>query len=354
MRIRTLSVIAAMSIAACTLGGQIAVASPLTDKQAQAVRLQAQIDANGRRISALAEQYNGARYRLDQTNRALTDAQRNLASAEANAESLRGAVSGRAAELLKQSAAGTVVAEQELDLTDIELAAKRAKYAELSNERDRQAMNKLAYVQEDLASKRAALADLQARRKSETDAIAKATSDLKKANDEQQRTLSSLNAEIRTLMAQEQERQRLAAQANAAASRGMIRDANIGPGVPPNTPPSAAARTAIAFAQAQLGKPYVYAAAGPNSYDCSGLTMRAYQAAGIDMPHYSGAQYARFTKVPLDELLPGDLLFWGPGGSQHVGMYVGSGLMIHAPYTGTVVKVAPVHGRPVGAVRPWL
>ncbi|MFZ4515516.1 MAG: NlpC/P60 family protein [Acidimicrobiia bacterium] len=354
MNIRKISAAAALSIVLGAFSTQLSFASPLTDKQAQAVRLQAEIEANGRRISALAEQYNGAQYRLNQTNRSLAEAEQNLAAAERNAASLRSAVSGRAAELLKQNASGTVLAEQELSLSELETAAQRTKYAELTNERDRQAMNKLAYVQEDLTAKRKALTDLQARRKAESDAITKASADLKRANADQERTLSAINAEIRTLMAQEEERQRLAAQAAASASRGTIRDANIGPGVPANTPPSAAARTAIAFAQAQIGKPYVYAAAGPNSYDCSGLTMRAYQSAGIDMPHYSGAQYARFTKVPLDELLPGDLLFWGPGGSRHVGLYVGSGLMIHAPYTGTVVKVAPVHGSPVGAVRPWL
>lgn len=94
------------------------------------------------------------------------------------------------------------------------------------------------------------------------------------------------------------------------------------------------------------------AAAGPNSYDCSGLTMASYAAAGISLPHYSGAQYTSLPHVPLDSMLPGDLVFWGQGGSEHVGIYVGNGLMIHAPHTGDVVKIAPVYGSPVGAARP--
>jgi peptidoglycan DL-endopeptidase CwlO len=112
------------------------------------------------------------------------------------------------------------------------------------------------------------------------------------------------------------------------------------------------AATAIAYARAQLGKPYRYAAAGPDAFDCSGLTMRAWGAAGVSMVHYSGAQYTKFPKVPLNAMLPGDLVFWGPGGSQHVGLYIGGGQMIAAPRTGDVVKIQAVFGSPVGAVRP--
>jgi cell wall-associated NlpC family hydrolase len=69
------------------------------------------------------------------------------------------------------------------------------------------------------------------------------------------------------------------------------------------------------------------------------------------MPHYSGAQYARFPKVPLNQLQPGDLVFRGPGGSRHVALYIGGGMVIHAPQTGDVVKIAPM-GSVMGAVRP--
>jgi cell wall-associated NlpC family hydrolase len=115
---------------------------------------------------------------------------------------------------------------------------------------------------------------------------------------------------------------------------------------------SGGAGAAIAFARAQLGKPYCYAGAGPGCFDCSGLTMRAWGAAGVSMPHYSGAQYAMFPHVPLSAMLPGDLVFWGPGGSQHVGLYIGGGQMIAAPHTGDVVKIQAVWGTPVGAARP--
>lgn len=73
------------------------------------------------------------------------------------------------------------------------------------------------------------------------------------------------------------------------------------------------------------------------------------------MPQYSGAQYAMFPRVALKSLAPGDLVSYGPGGSNHVGIYIGYGQMIHAPHTGDVVRIAPIYrssGGPVGAVRP--
>jgi cell wall-associated NlpC family hydrolase len=81
--------------------------------------------------------------------------------------------------------------------------------------------------------------------------------------------------------------------------------------------------------------------------------MMAYAAAGISMPHYSGWQWSMFPKVSLNALLPGDLIFWGSDASEHVGLYIGGGLMIHAPHTGDVVKIAPIFGTPWGAARPW-
>src|SRR5260370_16107698 len=80
--------------------------------------------------------------------------------------------------------------------------------------------------------------------------------------------------------------------------------------------------------------------------------MQAWGAAGVNMPHYSGAQYSMFPHVPLNAMQPGDLVFWGPGGSEHVGLYIGGGPMIAAPSTGDVVKIPAVWGSPPGAAPP--
>ncbi len=127
---------------------------------------------------------------------------------------------------------------------------------------------------------------------------------------------------------------------------------------PPSGP---AADTAVRFAASQLGKPYLFGAAGEGFYDCSGLMLRAYQAAGVALPRTSREQWFAYagTRVasPAD-LLPGDLVFFAhdlgdPATIHHVGIYVGQGQMIDAPHTGAVVRVErAVRGDYFGAVRP--
>ena len=120
-------------------------------------------------------------------------------------------------------------------------------------------------------------------------------------------------------------------------------------------PPSggSAALAALSVAQSELGKPYVYGAAGPDSFDCSGLVMYAYAQAGVSLPHYAAAQYDQGRHVGRGELQPGDLVFFD--GLGHVGIYAGNGQFIHAPHTGTVVQYASMAGywdqNYVGAVR---
>jgi cell wall-associated NlpC family hydrolase len=93
-------------------------------------------------------------------------------------------------------------------------------------------------------------------------------------------------------------------------------------------------------ALAERGVPYVYGGASRSGFDCSGLVRFVYGRIGISLPHYSGAQWGHGIRVPRWALEPGDLLFFH--GLGHVGIYIGRGLMVHAPHTGTVVQVAPV------------
>ena len=113
----------------------------------------------------------------------------------------------------------------------------------------------------------------------------------------------------------------------------------LGNFAPPPTAPGGAG--AVQAAESQLGVPYVWGAESPKGsahpgFDCSGLVAYAWGQVGVDLPHYSGAQMSDSTPVPLSDLEPGDLLFYGPGGSEHVAMYVGPGEMIEAPETGQV------------------
>jgi cell wall-associated NlpC family hydrolase len=125
------------------------------------------------------------------------------------------------------------------------------------------------------------------------------------------------------------------------------------PPPPPAPAPSSGAAAALAYARAQLGKPYQWGAAGPGTFDCSGLTMRAWGAGGVSLPHFAAGQYAATAHVAIADLQPGDLVFFGSD-LHHVGIYVGGGQMINAPTTGSVVRydgifwpdLQPYGGRP--------
>ncbi|MGA4958084.1 C40 family peptidase [Streptomyces lavendulocolor] len=114
----------------------------------------------------------------------------------------------------------------------------------------------------------------------------------------------------------------------------------------------AKAREVLAFAEAQTGKPYVWGATGPSSYDCSGLTQAAWRAAGVDLPRTTLEQAGAGTPVAIEDLRPGDLVFFHADIS-HVGIYKGDGRMIHAPRPGEVVREESIHHLPVhSSVRP--
>lgn len=122
--------------------------------------------------------------------------------------------------------------------------------------------------------------------------------------------------------------------------------------IAPAPAPSERARVAVEAALDQVGKPYQWGAAGPDSFDCSGLTMWSWAQAGVALPHNSGAQYAATTRVDQSDWEPGDLIFAGSP-IHHVGMYIGNGQMVEAPYTGAFVRVVSAYRSDyVGAGRP--
>lgn len=128
-------------------------------------------------------------------------------------------------------------------------------------------------------------------------------------------------------------------------SRGSLR-------VPSDVPVSGRAAAAVQYALAQVGDGYVYGAAGPNAFDCSGLTMMAWAQAGVALPHSSSAQYGSGPHIASSDLQPGDLVFYYSPIS-HVGIYIGNGMIVHAANPSTGVVVSSVFSMPYsGAVRP--
>ena len=146
------------------------------------------------------------------------------------------------------------------------------------------------------------------------------------------------------------EKARAAAKAKAKRDRDKNQSSPSAPPAPaPPAPPppapsgSGGAQQAIDYARAQLGEPYVWGAAGPDSWDCSGLMLAAWGASGVYLPHYSAAQYYTGTAISSNDLRPGDLVFWGtssnPNSIHHVAMYIGGGQIIHAARTGRPVSI---------------
>lgn len=116
--------------------------------------------------------------------------------------------------------------------------------------------------------------------------------------------------------------------------------------------PNARASQAVSFAYGALGKPYVWGATGPSSFDCSGLTQAAWRSAGVALPRTTYTQINAGQRVSRSQLAPGDLLFFYSG-ITHVGLYIGDGRMIHAPRPGAPVRIAPIDQMPLtGATRP--
>ncbi|MCX4528058.1 MULTISPECIES: NlpC/P60 family protein [unclassified Streptomyces] len=136
----------------------------------------------------------------------------------------------------------------------------------------------------------------------------------------------------------------------ADAQRQLVTSGALGS--PRTRTPTAAGGVALTYATAQIGKPYVWGAEGPGSFDCSGLTSQAWAHAGRSIPRTSQEQWAQLPRVPLDQLRPGDLVVYFPK-ATHVALYIGEGKVIQAPRPGTKVKVSPIAANPLlGAVRP--
>lgn len=169
---------------------------------------------------------------------------------------------------------------------------------------------------------------------------------------EQADEVAELNEQVEAAARRQRAQEKAAAEAAAEAAA-----LDLQPPIPRSTTPTATAsngnaQAAVDAALSQIGKPYQWGAAGPDSYDCSGLTLWAWAHAGVSLPHNSGAQYAATPRVAQSDWQPGDLLFYGSP-IHHVGMYIGGGRMVEAPYTGSQVRVvSPYRSDYVGAGRP--
>lgn len=197
-----------------------------------------------------------------------------------------------------------------------------------------------------LAQSEAAVKDKEAIAKQYRNEMADSKAEADERLNEAEGVLAGLEASERRRLAAIAEEERLASLAAARAAQQSLSgggSSSAGGGVPAV---SGRAAAAVRYALAQVGDRYVAAAAGPNSFDCSGLTMTAWRQAGVSLPHYSYSQYSGTRRIPLSEARPGDLVFYFGSGVHHVGMYIGNGKMVHAANPGAGVRIDAVLG-------PW-
>jgi len=200
------------------------------------------------------------------------------------------------------------------------------------------ALRKTATARLRLAQSEAAVLDKEARAKDLRDRMKESKAEADDRLAEAERILANLEEKERKRLAQLAADERAAARAAAAAAARELSSGSSSAGG--GFTGSGRAAKAVQYALAQVGDRYVAAASGPNSFDCSGLTMTAWRQAGISLPHYSRSQYSVTRRVPLSQAQPGDLVFYFGSGTHHVGLYIGNGKMVHAanPRTGVVVS----------------
>jgi cell wall-associated NlpC family hydrolase len=219
-------------------------------------------------------------------------------------------------------------------------------------------VDQLHTAQTQLKAQQDALQQQQSQATSEANAASSAKNQASQLAASDSSALDGVNANIKNLVAQQQaaaaaaaaqaaQAKVVAAQQAQASAQASQSSSNSGGGgvsvnLSPPPPTSSGAAGAVQAAQGERGVPYQWGGTTPAGFDCSGLTMWAYEQVGISLPHYSGAQYDDTTHIPLGDIAPGDLLFYGPGGSDHVAMYIGGGMMVEAPYTGATVTDNPI------------
>lgn len=345
-RVAGVGLLAALLVIPSFVASTSSMAAPSRSELAAA---RAKLDTYMEQESAIAEQ-------LDQSSNRLESIREDIAVTSLEVDRLQKRIGSKvdaadslAAELYKGGSSVTIEAVLAAkDLDDIET---RLEYLRSSQDAQTEVFERLAVSKQELDQKLAQLEKDRADAAAEEQHFADLKSQIETHIASQRSEVQHLEAEI---AAWERQQARAAAAAAASAPAAGSSSVQAAPAAPVsvNVDSNSAAGVAVNTAVAQVGKPYQWGAAGPSSFDCSGLTMYAWAHAGVSLPHSSAAQYSATTRVSTSALEPGDLLFYYSP-IHHVAMYIGGGRMVEAPYTGATVRVVPMRTSDlVGAGRP--
>ena len=366
-----------LAAALLAFGAGLATSEPaaIEQKRAEVQQVQSELAQIDAQVGQAAEAYNGARYELGQVEQRIKQNRDMIVSTKRDLESSREVLAQRLRDLYATPEPS--LAEVLITSGSITAAADQLDLLDRVGQQDASVVSGLRDNKERLENLRA---ELIVDRKKAADAVERAEREKAKVEGllrQRQAVLSNVKGELAQMMRAEEERQRreaaaaaeLARQRQAAAAAAAAAPSSAAapsPGAAPAAPaaggaapaapaaplPSGGGNAAAASVAMQyLGTPYVWGGASPAGFDCSGLASYAFGQIGKSVPHYTGAIWAAFPKVPSDQLQPGDMVFFN--GLGHMGIYIGGGQMVHAPHTGDVVKVSSIGGRSdyVGAVR---
>jgi len=313
--------------------------------RSEAAKVQATIDKMDNQVETLAEQFDANQEKLSatvtrerQTRQQLKVAQQRLAAAVATlGDRLRAAYEG--------GPAGTL--EAFLEVRSIDDLATMTRYQSAAARADAELIVQVNTTRRHLTEVAGTLAGQQREQQHLQAQLASQRSAIEHKLAQQRSFLAKVNTQVKQAVAAEQARQEALRRAALARKLAAERAA------------AAAAAKAIAFARAQLGDPYLFGGTGPDAWDCSGLTQASYASAGVALPRTAAEQwFAGSHPGSMAALEPGDLVFYAfslsdPATIHHVGLYIGDGLMIEAPHTGTVVRIASINRSDYfGATRP--
>ncbi|WP_328540811.1 C40 family peptidase [Streptomyces sp. NBC_00344] len=330
---RTAATLALAGAASATAFEGVGHAEP----QLSPAQVKAKVDQLYQQAETATEKYDGTKEKAKSTERSLRTLRDEAARKTEQLNTARSALGSAAAAQYRNGAIDPSL--QVFLSSGPEQYLDRAAYVERADARQ---ADKVTRVRKQLGR----LAQLRAEANREVGDLHAQQADLKKQKTTVQEKIRTAQAMLSRLPAPE--RARYDAQDAGTAAPHADRSAARGSVIAPNS----RAAEAVAFAYSALGRPYVWGATGPASFDCSGLTQAAYRSAGLSLPRTTYTQINSGQRVDRSELAPGDLVFFFSGIS-HVGIYIGNGEMIHAPHPGAPVRIAPIDQMPfAGAVRP--
>lgn len=335
---------------------QPAHADALTDAKAKARQLQAQVSQLQLKAELASEKYDAAEAGLAQLVAAQQQAIRVAAAAATNADHNQVAVYSRTRALYMSGGLVGLYATV-LNGHDPRQVLDGLHSMQALSDADTDALQAVDSSAQTAQKANADVAALSAKQDVLTATAAAAADEAQNALAEQQQALADTTTQVATIEAQLQKQADADAAARAVDSLLTAEHAAVAAGFIVVQASPFAAR-AITAARQQVGKPYVFGGSGPDTWDCSGLTQWAFEQAGVLLPRTAADQYAAVQhKVPLGQLEAGDLLFWATDTSDastihHVAIYLGNGVMLAAPHTGTDVQIQPVYlDGYLGAVR---